>query len=298
MSQVDNLLNNLAAVNSDDDISVQLADAATEEHIVIGVDRYITVPDTLKRIAVQFDHDVETVTFDCPRYWDEHDMSKMKGYINYIRKDGALGQYAFENPIPDPVDPAIMHFDWTISRNVTEVAGKLQFLVCIKKVDLDTSEETVHWNSELCTDMYISEGLECTTPVEEKYADVITHLLLRMDHVEEITTPEALLEHVHRAFEEYPEYVRGYVYEYLTNHGYLSEDVVHEFMQNYIKAHPPLFVIGPEKPGVRCLWFDTSGGKSTLKTNKVVKVLSENHTDGMYAEIDEEAKPIYDFEIE
>ena len=54
-----------------------------EEHIKIGLDRHITVPESLKRIAVQYDHNVETVTFDCPRYWDGHDMSKMTVYINY-----------------------------------------------------------------------------------------------------------------------------------------------------------------------------------------------------------------------
>ena len=56
----------------------------SEEHIIIGRDRYITVPEGLKRIAVQYDHNVETVTFDCPRYWDEHDLSTMNIYINYI----------------------------------------------------------------------------------------------------------------------------------------------------------------------------------------------------------------------
>lgn len=295
MDQAEKLLNSLASSSG---ISVQLADMATEEHIVIGEDRIIKVPDTLKRIAVQFDHDVETVTFDCPRYWDEHDLSKMKGYINYMRKDGAIGQYAFENGVPDETDPSIMHFNWTISRNATEAVGALSFLVCIKEVDIDTQEEIVHWNSELCTDMYISEGLECTEPIEDVYADIITHLLLRMDHVEEITTPEALLEHVHRAFEEYPEYVRQYVFEYLMNHTNLSEEVVHEFMNNYIESHPPLFVIGPDKPGVRCVWFDTSHGTSGPSTNQIIPVLSETRTEGMYAEVTDVEKPVYNFEIE
>lgn len=32
----------------------------TEPHIVVGSDRMITVPDELKNIAVQYDHNVET----------------------------------------------------------------------------------------------------------------------------------------------------------------------------------------------------------------------------------------------
>lgn len=47
-----------------------------EPHIVIGSNRVITVPNALKRIAVQYDHNVESVTFDCPRYTDGIDMSK------------------------------------------------------------------------------------------------------------------------------------------------------------------------------------------------------------------------------
>ena len=47
----------------------------SEPHIVIDSHRAITVPEQLKRIAVQFDHNFETVTFDCPRYWDGHDLS-------------------------------------------------------------------------------------------------------------------------------------------------------------------------------------------------------------------------------
>ena len=42
--------------------------ALAEPHIVIDDDRYIAVPKKLRRLAVQHDHNVETVTFDCPRY--------------------------------------------------------------------------------------------------------------------------------------------------------------------------------------------------------------------------------------
>ena len=79
MSQAENLLNNLSSY----EIDMYSTDVLTEEHIVIGSDRSITVPESLKRIAVQFDNDVETVTFDCPRYWDNLDLSTMKIYINY-----------------------------------------------------------------------------------------------------------------------------------------------------------------------------------------------------------------------
>lgn len=154
-----------------------------EEHIIIGSDRHITVPETLKKIAVQFDHNAETVTFDCPRYWDEHDLSKMAIYVNYMRPDETLGAHLCDNVVIDRSDPRIMHFDWTISGHVTEMAGPLSFLVCIRNVD-SAGNETAHWNTELNTDMYISSGMRCRETILRKYPDIITQLLLRMDEAE------------------------------------------------------------------------------------------------------------------
>lgn len=153
-----------------------------EPHIVIGSDRKITVPDSLKRIAVQFDHNIETVTFDCPRYWDDVDISTMKIYINYMRPDGKPGKYAAINVVVDDADDTLMHFDWTISRNVSEVKGNLSFLVCSKNVD-DEGNEVNHWNSELNRDLTVSEGLECEPTLLEEYPDIITQILTRLDSI-------------------------------------------------------------------------------------------------------------------
>lgn len=182
MSRAEDLLETLS-----DDVMIATADPATEPHIVIDKNRKVTVPEALKRIAVQYDHNIETVTFDCPRYWDGHDMSKMKVYINYKRPDGGLGCFIATNVTVDAANTDIMHFDWTISGNVTQEDGTLMFLVCVKKTN-DDDEEVNHWNSELNTEMYISQGLECLEVVE-LYPDIITQLLLRMDSVEAVVAP-------------------------------------------------------------------------------------------------------------
>ena len=169
MSKADELLNSL----SEDDISLQLANPETEPHIIIGEDRVISVPKELQRIAVQYDHDVETVTFDCPRYWDDLDMSKLNIYINYMRKDRYIGCYKATDITVDDADSNIMHFNWKISRNVSEVVGELKFLVCIKKSDAE-GYEVNHWNSELNTEMYISQGLEAEESIFDAYPDVIS----------------------------------------------------------------------------------------------------------------------------
>ena len=166
MSQAEELLTSL---NATELLSVE----SEEPHIVIDDNRIITVPDKLKRLAVQYDHDIETVTFDCPRYWDDLDMSQMKIYINYLRSDTYTGTYKAQNITVDETDDTIMHFTWTVSKNVSMVFGKIVFLVCVRKTD-ESGNEVNHWNSELCKDCYVSEGLEVDgEELKELYPDII-----------------------------------------------------------------------------------------------------------------------------
>ena len=166
MSQAEELLTSLNAAEL---LSVE----SEEPHIVIDDNRIITVPDKLKRLAVQYDHDIETVTFDCPRYWDDLDMSQMKIYINYLRSDTYTGTYKAQNITVDETDDTIMHFTWTVSKNVSLIFGKIVFLVCVRKND-ESGNEVNHWNSELCKDCYVSEGLEVDgEELKELYPDII-----------------------------------------------------------------------------------------------------------------------------
>jgi hypothetical protein len=182
MNQVDNVLNNM----SDDDIALYLADNAVgEEHIVIDSNRKVIVPDSLKRIAVQHDHNIETVTFNCPRYWDGHDLSKMMIYINHLCPSGALGCTVATDVKVDETDTNVMHFDWTISECVTVNEGYITFLVCAKTQDADGTNRH-HWNSEICKDMYVSEGLELPEDFMETHPDVLTQVLLFNQNVLEL----------------------------------------------------------------------------------------------------------------
>ena len=158
---------------SDDEVALYTAEPEVEGHFVVDADRFITVPESLKKLAVQYDHNVETVTFDCPRYWDGIDMSGMRIYINYSRADKGTGSYKVTNVCIDESDDSIMHFDWTVRRHVTEIPGTISFLVCIKRVDEEGNEEN-HWNSELCSECYISKGLECDETFLDQYPDIIS----------------------------------------------------------------------------------------------------------------------------
>lgn len=294
MSQADKLLNSL----SSDEIAVYSANPETEEHIVIDSNRFISVPESLKRIAVQYDHDIETVTFDCPRYWDGIDMSGMKIYINYMLTNRTKGMYLAKNISIDETDSNIMHFYWTISNNVTLVKGQIAFLVCIKKTDEEGNEEN-HWNSELNTDMYVSEGLECAEVIISMHPDIITDLLTRMDYVETIATPENMQSYVSDYLNNDPtlqQNIEDQIYEYLINNANTSYEAMQSYIKRYLDEHPPLFVIGPEKPGVKCLWFNTGDGSGTTE-NLTLKVASESTNDSVYAEVEDVADPVYNFDV-
>ena len=133
---------------------------AEEPHIIINSDRSVTIPEELKNIAVQYDHNIETVTFDCPRYWDGNDLSEMIVNINFVRPDKYEDTYVCKNVTVDSNDPNIMHFDWTISRNVTEVSGTLIFIVCVRKSYIDGETSQV-WHSQKCDACTILPGLKC-----------------------------------------------------------------------------------------------------------------------------------------
>lgn len=221
MSQADDLLAKSAGA------SARLANVDTEPHIVISDNRFITVPEELKRLGVQHDHDIETVTFDCPRYWDGHDMSKMAVYINYMNAVGKIGAYMADDISVDDADDTIMHFTWTISGNVTENKGKISFLVCVKKTDVEGMVVN-HWNSELCESAYISEGLEAMEDLEERNPDLFSQLLTYMADVENMhdenrtffEETRAKMDETQEMIEEVtkiatPEAMQDYVNEYL-----------------------------------------------------------------------------------
>lgn len=204
MSQAEELLDSL----SEDDIAAYTANAYSEPHIVINDDRTITVPDELRKIAVQNDHNIETVTFDCPRYWDEHDLSTMAIYVNYECSDGSGDSYPAKNITVDDTDDSTIHFTWTVSRNATMVAGELTILVCAKQVDDEGNEET-HWNSERNNDMYVAKGMQCRNHVEETYPDIVTELTTRVNglvrDVADLKYEEVLSERVIRGFDGNPD---------------------------------------------------------------------------------------------
>lgn len=156
----------------------------TSQHIVINQDRSVAVPSLIKKSIVQRDHNIERLTFDCPRYWYGKDISTLNIYVNYISvsqkaKGDDPGSSLCENAVIDESDQDMMHFDWVITNNISQDVGGLLFLVCAKSVDSDGNED-VHWNSHLCKDLEVQEGLEASDSIAKKYPDVIESILSKL----------------------------------------------------------------------------------------------------------------------
>ena len=150
-----------------------------KEHVIINKDRTVTVPNSLQRLGVQYDHNVNTVIFDCPRYPDGDptvDMSKMQIFINYMLPNNALGASQGINVEIDSDDDSLMHFGWKITKAITQYKGVLATLICIKQVD-DDGNEVYHWNTMMFKRFTVDEGMECSEVITEENADIIASIL-------------------------------------------------------------------------------------------------------------------------
>jgi len=179
MSQAEELLNSL----TEDEIAAYTVDRNSEPHIVVNPDRSITVPAELKNIAVQFDHNVETVTFDCPRFWDEHDLSTMQIFVIYLAPGGEPAHYPCDDVTVDVDDESIMHFTWTISGNVTEKDGPISFLICAKASD-EHGNLANRWNSRLNQEMSVLKGMDASGEIQTLDPDILTALIMRIVDLE------------------------------------------------------------------------------------------------------------------
>lgn len=171
MSLAENLLNSL------DESAYQntrIGGIVPEEHIKVGQDRVITVPNSLKTIAVEGDKDIETATIDCVRYWDGHDLSTFAIYLNYILPNGDEGTY-----IPKVISKTedTFSFDWLIGSEFTYAQGKMTFWIVAKLTD-DSGTLIKQWSSFQNSDCTIAQGGDkIYVPEKQTDQDVISQAI-------------------------------------------------------------------------------------------------------------------------
>lgn len=156
MSLAENLLNSLPnTYNANSRIA---GDGEEEPHIVVDSSRKITVPDSLKTIAVTGDKDVETVTIDCINSWDGNNLYDFNIQIKCELPNGSEVTYPIDEKI---IFPTHFSFDWVIGREFTIYPGKLKFWIVAKKLNQDGTLNK-QWSSLQNEECSVARGSKTT----------------------------------------------------------------------------------------------------------------------------------------
>jgi hypothetical protein len=152
-----------------------------DSDVLFNVDpftRKITSEDSQKNIIMQGDHSCERFTFKIPRFIEGHDMSECNVvqvcYINAEnkKKDNKYitGVYLVNDVELDEGNECLT-CSWLISSNATKYAGTLSFMVrlsCLTGTNVD-----YRWNSDIYSNIYVSESLSSDLAFEVEHVDAI-----------------------------------------------------------------------------------------------------------------------------
>lgn len=169
------------------------------EHPVLDTDRRFVI-DPYSRVItnmtetklhlVQFDHNSERLTFEIPRYVEEHDMSlSTKVEVHYLNMGTGTGRnsdvYTVEDLTVSEDDENLVVFSWLVSQNATRIAGTLNFVV--KFLCMEEDVITYSWSTTVFAGIKVGEGINNTESVAEQYSDVLERWLRTiLDSSEEI----------------------------------------------------------------------------------------------------------------
>lgn len=163
--------------------------------VINAEERTIELPESEKIFGVESDKASERKYFKCPKIvGDNIDLSTLNLFINFKNANNEADIY----PIDDvEVDGDYIAFSWKLSRKVTAYktdASKnqlLSFIFCAKSGE----DPDVEWNTTLCSDGVVLEGLEPGESIAEDNPDIIQYILERLDSAGTIT-PEQISEAV------------------------------------------------------------------------------------------------------
>ena len=147
----------------------------TDLHFIINpVTRQITPQDSKKNTIIQYDHNSEELTFSCPRWVDNHDMSLSdKIEIHFINVSGSnvnKGVYPVKN-VELNEDGDTLTFSWLIANSATMFSGKLNFVVKFKCLTGDVID--YEWNTAVYGGLSVSQGFNNSDDVVSNYVDVL-----------------------------------------------------------------------------------------------------------------------------
>lgn len=176
MSQADALL---ASLTTDYGHSHSVVDS--DSYFVIDpVTREIENATRQRNILMQFDHCSERYTFEVARYVEGHDMTLCTHVkVHYINIDSATGQskpgVADLNDLqinPNNQNEDTVICTWLITRDATQLAGSLSFLVQYLCKDED-GNIVYEWYSDIYSDAIVKAGRNNGEHVVAEYTDIL-----------------------------------------------------------------------------------------------------------------------------
>lgn len=135
-----------------------LADESSEVLTIDINSRKITVPAGFETtVAVTNDYNSNEITLTIPTEIEGHDISscqrKVIKWLNEKSKERGVSELNAE------VIEGNLTLKWVIPPEATTAAGTLQFAICF--CDLDANGRVLYkWNSLVCTDLKIAQGLD------------------------------------------------------------------------------------------------------------------------------------------
>lgn len=159
----------------------------THEHVVTDNDSYFVInPDTheienasrTKNVIMQYDHNSEKFTFELARYVEGHDMmlcNRVRVHFNNIdgttlEENADVAELYDLAPCPDDDNKVVC--SWSITRQATQLAGTLNFLVQYECID-DAGETVYEWHTDIYDRVEVRKGRNNSEQAIVEYSNIL-----------------------------------------------------------------------------------------------------------------------------
>ena len=142
----------------------------SDPHFIVDLITRKVISNTDKSDLVQFDHNSERITFECPRYIEGHDtLNCNKVVINYL-DDDLPGVYEVDDLKMKDSDTVM--FSWLISSNATQKTGKIFFAITFMCVQTN-GDVTYRWNTAINEGLKVIEGMNQNSTIVYDNVDIL-----------------------------------------------------------------------------------------------------------------------------
>lgn len=143
-----------------------------DPHFIINPISREIVNNSKKTDLIQFDHNSERITFECPHFIEGHDMT----FCNKVVIDYSVGEskgvYEVNDLAVKENDSDTVVFTWLISSNVTTTLGKIKFALTFKCV-LPDGTVTYKWGTKRNDTLQCLETEQGNAWVAYDYPDIL-----------------------------------------------------------------------------------------------------------------------------